>query len=457
MRINRKLLSYILTASMLCGMLASCATTQKPPLPEITESNTAIPDITEVQGEETSHTVTASLTTEEKPSEIPETTDPPTEDNTQTVDPTYGLYHPYTKLLTENTDIKGLLELVPDESYLIYPGRNNRPKSVDIRGDLPDDHLFDSINMDVNDPRIIKLINFFNNMAFHKACKTTPGNIEPEYYESSRQDSLIIRVHYNSNTNDVYYSNNYDVIEFFGDENIIIARMTNSTLDSYSKSDYTCIPLNTSDAWLSLFGFDCELTNSQHLPAKRDVRVSDIVASDDSPVVLLPTDPEYGLYYPYYVLKRKSDNSGWIPDSEQLDQLLTTVPSDRYIDFPGMRCKPLSATLYKDGIATEIDVNDPRLIQLVNFYNNTIYQSYGWNFYSHADFPVSSETRNIPFRLEVVYIPMDSDTGFMMLYSYGAVIRVYAGLKSDAPFPYYCSYTPITDKGYFDMLSFFGF
>jgi len=75
MRINRKLLSYILTAAMLCGIFASCATTQKPPLPEITESDKATPD-------------TVFPTESNTTAPMEDTTDTPPEDTSLPIDDT---------------------------------------------------------------------------------------------------------------------------------------------------------------------------------------------------------------------------------------------------------------------------------------------------------------------------------------------------------------------------------
>ena len=92
---------------------------------------------------------------------------------------------------------------------------------------------------------------------------------------------------------------------------------------------------------------------------------------------------------------------------DELQEGLSRIPSDRYeIYYPGNVYdhfyKPESATLYKDGEAITIDPNDPRLIQLLNFYNNAIYYlNYGWT-QGQTDL---EKLENSSYRLVLTYTP----------------------------------------------------
>ena len=49
------------------------------------------------------------------------------------------------------------------------------------------------------------------------------------------------------------------------------------------------------------------------------------------------------------------------------DHILKIIPSNYYEDYPGLPAAPLIATLYKNGEAEVLDVDDPRLVKLMNF------------------------------------------------------------------------------------------
>lgn len=52
---------------------------------------------------------------------------------------------------------------------------------------------------------------------------------------------------------------------------------------------------------------------------------------------------------------------------------MSKIPHDQYETYPCTQNVPLSATLYKDGEIISIDPSDPRLIRMVNFFNNALY------------------------------------------------------------------------------------
>ena len=93
-------------------------------------------------------------------------------------------------------------------------------------------------------------------------------------------------------------------------------------------------------------------------------------------------------------------------EEDALSAAISQIPSDHYESYPNQHGRPLSATLYKNGEVIELDVNDPRLIRLVNFFNDALYrkecaylQSYlKWSF-------LESSVNHQEFRLELEYQP----------------------------------------------------
>lgn len=94
------------------------------------------------------------------------------------------------------------------------------------------------------------------------------------------------------------------------------------------------------------------------------------------------------------------------PVDSDLETLIADTPSDHYESYPNQHGRPLSATLYKNGEVTSIDTNDPRLIRLVNFFNDGVgkencayIQSYlSWSF-------LERNVNHQDFRLELKYQP----------------------------------------------------
>ena len=89
-----------------------------------------------------------------------------------------------------------------------------------------------------------------------------------------------------------------------------------------------------------------------------------------------------------------------------LEEKIAQIPSDHYESYPNQHGRPLSATLYKNGEVIEVDVNDPRLVRLINFFNDAVnkkncayVQSYlSWSF-------LESNVNHQDFRLELKYQP----------------------------------------------------
>ena len=64
---------------------------------------------------------------------------------------------------------------------------------------------------------------------------------------------------------------------------------------------------------------------------------------------------------------------------------------------------PISATLYKDGETLSIDVNDPKLIRLVNLFNNALYHEKCAYVQSYLSDTHLEEVSGEAFRLELKY------------------------------------------------------
>ena len=96
--------------------------------------------------------------------------------------------------------------------------------------------------------------------------------------------------------------------------------------------------------------------------------------------------------------------------NEEISAIISNIPSDKYESYPNMHTMPLSATLYKDGEKTSIDVDDPRLIRLINFFNQCVYYSkcaYTQGLYSLND--LEDGIVNGEFRLELTYAPYGTE------------------------------------------------
>ena len=90
---------------------------------------------------------------------------------------------------------------------------------------------------------------------------------------------------------------------------------------------------------------------------------------------------------------------------EELLTIISQTPSDKYEVYPNTHAIPASVTLYKNGEVISIAFDDPRLIQLTNFFNNCFYYSkcsYLQGLYSLDDI---EENLSTPFRLELTYVP----------------------------------------------------
>lgn len=84
---------------------------------------------------------------------------------------------------------------------------------------------------------------------------------------------------------------------------------------------------------------------------------------------------------------------------------MAKIPSDQYEVYPSTQNVPVSATLYKDGEALSVDVNDPKLIRLVNLFNNALYHEKCAYIQSYLSDTNLEEILGEDFRLELKYEP----------------------------------------------------
>ena len=92
--------------------------------------------------------------------------------------------------------------------------------------------------------------------------------------------------------------------------------------------------------------------------------------------------------------------------NEEMQSVISDIPSDKYESYPNTQNVPVSATLYKNGEKISIDVNDPRLIKLTNFFNRCVY--YSKCAYTQGLLPLDDLEKNVTgadFRLELKYTP----------------------------------------------------
>lgn len=134
------------------------------------------------------------------------------------------------------------------------------------------------------------------------------------------------------------------------------------------------------------------------------------------------------------------EEAGADTDINSLDweAILSSIPATYYEEYPKLHSVPVTATLYKDGKETELDINDPRLVRLLNFYNNAIH--HGIYSYTQGSFNPTDleELENERFRLVLAYTPVVGN--FETTYDTIIVInKSFVGIRHNIPFGEYPS------------------
>ena len=58
---------------------------------------------------------------------------------------------------------------------------------------------------------------------------------------------------------------------------------------------------------------------------------------------------------------------------DEIKSMILSLPDNQYETYPNLHNMPITATLYKDDEVVPVNLNDTRLICLINFYNNSVY------------------------------------------------------------------------------------
>lgn len=90
---------------------------------------------------------------------------------------------------------------------------------------------------------------------------------------------------------------------------------------------------------------------------------------------------------------------------DQLKSIISDLPDEKYESYPDLQNIPLSAVLYKNGEKITLDPADPRVIALVNLFNNSVYT--GQCSYTQGYLPADeiNSYKSEDFRLELKYEP----------------------------------------------------
>ena len=132
-----------------------------------------------------------------------------------------------------------------------------------------------------------------------------------------------------------------------------------------------------------------------------------------------------------------------------MSAILKKIPDDYYETYPKMYTVPTSATLYKNGEVIILEADDPRLVKLINFYNNMVYhQCHIWSrgFMSPKEYNTWSSQ---PFKLELTYNP-SSELGDYNRYHDKVTIasKTYLDGSQNCYFIKVSSETPVELHGY---------
>ena len=128
-------------------------------------------------------------------------------------------------------------------------------------------------------------------------------------------------------------------------------------------------------------------------PADEEINIDEIVSTDFSDAPFSEYDE---LSYAYY--EELSD--------EEIKDIVEKASLDKYESYPNTQNIPVSATLYKNGEVISIDLDDERLIGLVNFFNNSVYHSKcAYLLCVMSMDEIEDEVLSCDFRLELEYIP----------------------------------------------------
>ena len=90
---------------------------------------------------------------------------------------------------------------------------------------------------------------------------------------------------------------------------------------------------------------------------------------------------------------------------DEIKDIINEISTKKYDVYPNLHNIPLAATLYKYGEVISIDIRDPRLIRLINFFNNSLFYEKCEYSLSHLDQDDLEDIMSDEFRLELKYEP----------------------------------------------------
>ena len=159
--------------------------------------------------------------------------------------------------LTDN-EMKSIIHNLPDDKYETYPDLHNIPLVATLyKGD-------EVISIDLDDARLIRIINLYNNSVYYSQYAYTQGLLNINYLEKevlNEDFRLVLTFSTKSNNNSIRYDTNiqaYDTIIITNKGFVLIGHNLpgyEGQEDEYPFRSVGHDPLYYNYRWLDLFGF----------------------------------------------------------------------------------------------------------------------------------------------------------------------------------------------------------
>lgn len=144
----------------------------------------------------------------------------------------------------KNLDWNTLLKKIPATHYEEYPELADAPITATI-------HKGGQVTqLDINDPRLVRLLNFYNNAMHHNMCAITQGSFTPTDLERIENESYRLVLTY---TGDGSFETSFDTVIVCSEGFVGIRH--NVPYGNYPSSAFGRYPLYAKYNWLDLFGF----------------------------------------------------------------------------------------------------------------------------------------------------------------------------------------------------------
>jgi len=279
--------------------------------------------------------------------------------------------------------VEDLLEKIPSTYYEEYPGLREKPLTAMYYKDGK------STKIDINDERLIALVNFYSNSLYYGEFDWGPYTLQSDQDDVYNKYSERLEITFEPNNTIPQAKDDISLEKTC--ETIIVTNDSLFAVDqhlTYFKNG-TAYPYTLYDGffnchgfvdWLSVFGF------------------TDIEAP-----YFLTKDSHFYFSGGYAVF----DDADWSRFTE-------LIPDDHYVAYPGLNSCPIAATYNKNGESITLDINDPRLVRFINLCNNFMYHSISAHsnyYYDEEDIERMSSEKSIT--LELIY---DSDSLYNKLW-----------------------------------------